>query len=352
MELPVIIIAAYNRPKSLNRLLFSLDNAEFEVFPKLIISIDGGGSSDVVEVAKNYRWKGEKELIIHEENKGLKKHILFCGDLTEKYNDIILLEEDLFVSRFFYNYAKEALYYYNNNQSVAGISLYQYEYIEADDLPFKPLVDGYDTYFIQTASSWGQAWNKKQWQGFKRWYKNNEIWDDKDSRLPADVLNWPETSWKKYFIKYLVETDKYFVFPRISLSTNCGDAGTNNSYKNTLHQVNFLIGAKKWDFAPRDKGILYNAFFNVLNLENLRVKVKNTTNNLELIPLELNITEGLSPLISNDNINDLKSKTYKKQYNLSYKVIKKIQNELPSLRLQVLTQTKYWLIKKLIKWFR
>ena len=40
------------------------------------------------------------------------------------------------------------------------------------------------------------------------------------------MVSWPDTSWKKHFCAYLIHTDKYFVFPRISLTTNFNDPGT------------------------------------------------------------------------------------------------------------------------------
>lgn len=350
MSLPVIVIPAYNRPGSLKRLLFSISNAKFNEYPLLIISIDGEGSKDVVKIAKDFDWPGPKEVFEHEQNKGLKEHILFCGDLTEKYNEIIILEEDLFVSRFFYDYAKKALTFYKADNCIGGISLYQYEYIEANDCPFRALVDGYDTYFIQTASSWGQAWNKRHWQEFTNWYSQNNKWDAKDTRLPNDVLSWPETSWKKYFIKYLVDTNRYFVFPRISLTTNFGDPGTNNGYKNTLHQVNLLIGEKYWQFVPLERAIKYDVFFNVSNLENFSVNslLNPSKSEFELKPIELNITEGLNQYISKKELNKIKRKNYKEQFNLSYRTVQSIQNELPSLKVQVFNHAKYWFKKRFL----
>ena len=347
---PVIVIPTYNRPDSLKRLLFSIENANFIDYPTLIFSIDGGGSDEILNIANNFPWPGHKVILSHKVNLGLKEHILKCGDLSEKYESIILLEEDLFVSKYFYAYAKESLNYYKENDAIGGISLYQYEYIENEDLPFKPLVDGFDTYFIQTASSWGQAWSKKQWLSFKQWYNHNKTWDNSDERLPLDVLNWPETSWKKYYIKYLVATNKYFVFPRVSLTTNFGDPGTNNGYKNNLHQVNLLIGDKKWHFASLELGIKYDVQFEVENLIDF-ISDNNKTNNLqiEMNPLELNVVMGIMDLSTyNKQLEILKieNQDYKLLNNLSDKTIRRIQNEMPSLKRQVFNQIKYLIFKK------
>jgi glycosyltransferase involved in cell wall biosynthesis len=347
-----VVIPTYNRPKALERLLFSLDNAVYKALPVLIISIDGGADERVVKVAEAFNWKGEKKIIKQQSNLGLKNHILSCGDLTATYDDVIILEDDLFVSRYYYDYTIQALHFYKNSPRVAGISLYQYQYNEYEDLPFSPLVDGYDSYFIQNASSWGQAWSKQQWEQFKNWYLKNDIWDPKDERLPSAVLSWPETSWKKFFIKYLIVTEQYFVYPRISLSTNFGDPGTNNGYKNNLHQVNLLIGEKQWQFANLNEGICYDAFFEIEGLH--KFNKQNVLNqkdiSFDLLPIELNVTEGLATADQlKAHIVDLKNRDdYKlKVLNLSYITITYIQNRLPSL----ITQLKHQIVYKLKKIF-
>ena len=92
MEIP-IVIAAFNRALCLNRLLQSLSRAKFDNEVKLIISIDGGGPTDVLEISEKFKWRyGTKELIYHESNSGLRDHILFCGSLSSKYDGIIQYE--------------------------------------------------------------------------------------------------------------------------------------------------------------------------------------------------------------------------------------------------------------------
>ncbi len=59
---PAIIIPAYNRPDSLRRLLSFIDAASFiyDDIP-LVISVDGGGDINVVELANSFEWKyGQK----------------------------------------------------------------------------------------------------------------------------------------------------------------------------------------------------------------------------------------------------------------------------------------------------
>jgi len=241
LNIPIVVIA-YNRKESLLRLLSSLDRARYPGQVKLIISIDGGGSSDVVNCARSFSWPhGEKQVIVREQNVGLRDHVLQCGRLTSEYDGIVLLEDDLYVSPHFYSFVLQAHSAYQDNNQLAGVALYSHQYNETARLPFKPIDDGYDVFFMQLACSWGQSWLKHQWESFDSWYEKNKDTDlTSDRGLPPDIRIWP-ASWKKYFIKYLVETDRYFVYPRVSLSTNFGDPGEHHSGEK-LYQAALLYG--------------------------------------------------------------------------------------------------------------
>jgi len=72
-----IIVVGYNRPKAIERLLNSLLKASYPRAVDLIISIDGEGENSVKEIAANFTWPhGEKRLIFHDNNLGLRNHVL------------------------------------------------------------------------------------------------------------------------------------------------------------------------------------------------------------------------------------------------------------------------------------
>lgn len=232
MTNPVIVVVAFNRIESLKRICRSLDRMiEPQGDVSLIISIDnnGGKNQDVIDYAHQYNWKfGPKEVRVKEKNTGLKAHIISCGDLTEEFGDVIILEDDLFVSPYFLDYVKEAQQFYRNEEKIAGISLYNYrltDIIWNNKLPFIPVTNHSDVYFMQIASSWGQSWSREQWKGFREWF-NTDPDLSKITGMPYEVINWPKSSWKKFFIGYLVYTNKFFVYPNKSLSTNFNDPGT------------------------------------------------------------------------------------------------------------------------------
>lgn len=261
-----IVIAAYNRVNCLERLLQSLVRASFPVDIELIISVDGGGSCDVVKLANDFIWPhGTKKVIIHDENLGLKNHILKCGKISKQYDGVILLEDDLYVSPCFYSYILNVESKYADNKSIAGIALYSHLYNETACLPFSAITDEFDVYFMQLACSWGQCWLTDQWREFEDWYStNNQSKLYNDVSLPPDVLLWPDTSWKKYFIKYMIESNKFFVYPRISLVTNFGDSGQHHD-GTRIFQVPLLLNEKKYvlpDF--EESKCKYDAFCEIL----------------------------------------------------------------------------------------
>ncbi len=238
MKLP-IVVCAFERPKSLERLLKSLIIAQYPNGRQidLIISIDYTKLKKCYSIAKNFEWPyGNKEIIQQTKRLGLRKHIIQCGNIALENDGVIILEDDCFVSKDFYKYSLKVIDFYKSDPKIAGLSLYSYSFNENASMPFNPLFDGHDIYFMQIPSSLGQIWTKHQWSSFIDYYANNPELSYKD-QLPLNVINWPETSWKKIFYKYMVEKDLFFVYPHNSHTTNFGDPGTHTSFPVQLWQV-------------------------------------------------------------------------------------------------------------------
>ena len=277
LKLPAIVVVTYNRTESLKRLLNSIDRADYTGYENvpLVISVDKSDRSEVLDIATSFVWKhGKKEIIEHKSNLGLRKHILACGDLTERYGAVIVLEDDLLVSPAFYDYAVQAMNFYDNDSAVSGIALYSYDYNDWARVPFTPIDDGYDNYFFQCATSWGQMWTCQQWSGFKLWYaSNSDLIINGEMGLPPSVINWPQTSWKKYFVAYTVTENKYFVYPRTSLTTNFGDAGTHVKVSSPEYQVSLMLRTKSYKFSHLEDSLcIYDVFY---ELEARCIKVFN-----------------------------------------------------------------------------
>ena len=262
---PAIVIVAFNRKNSLQRLLQGIGNATYKVADiPLIISIDfAPDNHDVVDLANAFEWRyGEKKIVYQTENLGLRKHILQCGAYAVSFGAAIILEDDLYVSPNYYQYTSEALQFANNKPYIAGISLYSHQFNVHSRSNFSPLLDGYDNWYFQFASSWGQAWTKIQWESFYGWYITQEVLEPHPS-LPDNVTRWSEKSWLKYFIAYLVETDTYFLYPRASYTTNFSDMGTHVGKDTTTFQVPLDFGKTlQFRFSTlEDSSSVYDVFY-------------------------------------------------------------------------------------------
>lgn len=267
IKTPAIIISAYNREKSLIRLLDSLAKSSYQSNKiPLVISIDKSNNSNILTIAEKFNWEyGEKKIIHHSKKLGLKAHILFCLKKVEEYESIILLEDDLIVSKYFYNYSLQSLKYYYNETEIAGISLYNYNFTEALQdggiYPFHAIDDDSDIYFMRVPSSWGLAINTNMWKIFNNWYqKHLEI--DKADELPSFIKSWPKTSWKKHLFHYMIAENKYFIYPRLSHTSNFNDKGTSNTITNQIFQVPLALKDKKLNLKKlTNNSIIYDEYF-------------------------------------------------------------------------------------------
>lgn len=261
-----IVAVGYNRLKSLQRLLISIEEARYDIEDvHLYISIDNSGDDSIVLMASNFIWThGPKTILTYPYRLGLKNHILRCGDLLLKHDAIIVLEDDLMVSEWFYQYAQHAVAYYSNDDRIAGISLYNYQWNEFVNYPFIAAPSEFSTYFLQLAQSWGQIWMKKQWADFKEWMQQNDSDLVNGDNIPESVCAWKSSSWKKFHIKYCVEQNKYFVQPYISFATCFSEIGEHCVNKMTILQVPLYSGTSldlRFPAFTDEGSVFYDVFF-------------------------------------------------------------------------------------------
>lgn len=273
MNIP-IVIAAYDRPASLARLLSSLTNAEYpdENDIELIISIDYSGDNDCRKIAVEFDWThGKKTVICHKNHLGLREHIIRCGDLSLNYNGIIILEDDLIVSPAFYYYSLEVSRFYSKSERIAGISLYSYERNEFCDLPYSPIRDGKDSYFMKVPSSWGQIFLKDHWLKFID-SVNNGLDLNIEDFLPDPIFKWPDTSWKKLYFKHMLANDLYFVYPIDSYTSNLGEKGTH--YATEVSYLKTKIALKRDNFLFSGYNETYNIYDQFMEWEPKKIFTK------------------------------------------------------------------------------
>lgn len=258
-----IVAVGYNRLLSLSRLLDSLSAAEYSSNDvPLVLCIDASGHQQLYDYVKNFEWKhGEKYVIIQKERLGLKKHIYFCGDLTRYFKAVVLLEDDLYVSPYFYDYVEKTVEKYGDNPRVSQISLYKNEGNGYAGLPFHPLENGNDVFLLQDVSTWGECWTEQMWYGFKEWLEKCSDEDIMTAEMPVQIKRW-DRAWSKYFNAYVDKTNRFNVFPYIPLSTNFGDVGEHGGSNNANVQVHMLWGKKNYVFGDFDTLERYDFFFN------------------------------------------------------------------------------------------
>lgn len=263
-----IVVVGYNRLSSIKRLLQSLDKANYpsDDIP-LVISIDASGDEDLYNYVRNYKWEhGDLFVFIREERLGLKNHIFACADLTRYFRAVILLEDDLFVSPYFYDYVNSCLEFYDNEGKVACIGLYSYTSNIYAALPFVPYQGEYDVYGIQATITWGECWNTRMWSDFRRWMSANPDIDWEHLDIPQNVKAF-KRAWSKYFTAYLSTTDRFVVAPYKSYTTNFSEAGEHRDFVDTCVQVPIVRRHELLKFGHIDAIQKYDSYFNPLGLE-------------------------------------------------------------------------------------
>lgn len=262
-----IVVVGYNRLRSLTRLLDSLNSAEYTSNDvPLIISIDASENEDLYRYVEEYEWHhGVKYVNIEKNRLGLKNHILQCGDLTKFFKAIALFEDDIYVSPCFYNYLIQVVDKYGNDERICEISLYRNEIVGRRGFYFDVLHDGTDFFLWQDVSTWGECWTNQMWNGFREWLNNHDDNYINQMDIPDFVKGWTR-AWSKYYIAYVVDTNKYVLFPHISVTTNFNDAGGEHGGGNNAVQVNLLQGNRSYIFPEIGNIIRYDIYTNNLKI--------------------------------------------------------------------------------------
>lgn len=263
-----IIAVGYNRPDGMARLLNSIGEADFQNDTvDLLVSIDKGQRQDEVKkVADSFDWQyGQKIVRAFPERQGLRNHIINCGDFTLEYKAVVILEDDITVSKGFYSYVKQSVDFYGNNNRIGGISLYKHSFNVNVGHFFEPEFNGYDAYLMQFAQSWGQCWTTSMWRGFKEWYNNNEkevFQKNKElcDNMPDYILAWDSKSWMKFYMAYIVEKDLYYVYPHHSLTTNHSETGEHNDVANCHFQVSLASAPMVYRLPQFEDAVKYDIF--------------------------------------------------------------------------------------------
>ena len=310
-----IIINAYNRPKSIQRLLSSIKHADIDEGANLVFSLEYDPHPEVLSQVNDFEWSyGKKEILRHEKKLGLIGHFLFCGGLTKKYGEIIYLEDDLFMSKGFYKYSQHVLEQYRDVENLAGFSLNALWFNGYLHMPFHPIDDGNGCFFLQVPWFQGQIYTPKQWAHFENWY-SQKLSMSEDLLIHDLFRNYKlKDEWFPMKTQYLIETNKHYCFPRVAHCVNFGDIGVHFKKTTNFFQTELSLSNQKPSLLPFTECLaVYDSFY-----ELKPEKLKQLVPHLKKydIELDLNGSKDLSKIKSEYVITAVKPNKYEASYGL------------------------------------
>ena len=262
---PAIVVVAYRRAASLARLLHGLRAADYPADTRvpLVISVDGGPDRDVevVRLAEELAWPaGPIEVNAHDRHLGLIDHLLWCGDLADRFGAVAILEEDLAVSPRWHAYVTAALSAIHGDPRVALAVLGAPWFNGFSGDPFMPLEDGADVFYGRFPFTAGLAITADQWTRLR------PALGDRGPVLPHPGLHaayrrlGPD-EWLPRLARHLVAAERHILFPRVSLAVQWGDAGTHFGRPTRFFQAPLERGRAAWSFHGLDAAdAVYDGF--------------------------------------------------------------------------------------------
>lgn len=235
-SLAPIIIFTYNRLNTLELVIKYLQRNILANKTDLFIFSDNAKKDKDIESVNKVRSflhtiEGFKSLTIIErkENYGLAKNIIEgVTDIIDKYEKVIVLEDDLITSRNFLSYMNQALDFYEDDERIFAISGY------TGNLPsLKNLED--EGYLSYRPSSWGWATWKKEWikndwkvKDFDAFIQNKDAIKTFNrggidmTRMLKHCIEGKNHSWAIRWSYTMYKLDKYCFYPKISKIQNVG----------------------------------------------------------------------------------------------------------------------------------
>jgi hypothetical protein len=289
-----IAIFTYKRLNYLKILIDSLKRNSLSKNSVVFFFSDGWKcDSDIDDVSNVRKYiaqvSGFKKIfiILRPKNYGLSKNIIDGINFVLKNNKkIIVLEEDLKLSKNFLTFINSGLKIYENETRVASINGWFFPLSNKKNIE--------DTFFIRGADCWGwgtwrRAWKKFDTDGQRllnkiRKNKLEKLFNFNNSfnymKMLQDQINKKNQSWAiRWYASTFLE-NMYTLHPRLSLVENTGTKNGENSKFDFLN-ISSSISKKKYQPLTKIKIIeSYNArkaienFFNKNILYKLKERIK------------------------------------------------------------------------------
>ena len=239
-ELAPIVLFCYNRPRHTEQTLAALSQNLLADHSELFIFCDGPKPDATTEqldriaevrvIAKSKLWCGKVNIIEREINKGLASSIIAgVTEVVNRFERIIVLEDDLITSKYFLEYMNSGLNKFEDAEKVMQISGHQFP------ISYTPVNS---SALVPFATSWGWATWKRSWAHFspqcldaRELLKNTDIKQgfdvdgvypftemlNKQLSVSSNIDSWAvRWWWRIYIMKGLT------LFPAVSLVSNIG----------------------------------------------------------------------------------------------------------------------------------
>lgn len=242
-----IVIFAFNRLEPLKTCVASLLSNSEAAESDFIVFVDGArvgkeGEDEKVKSVQRYvkSITGFKSLtyFFAEQNKGLANSIIDGSTyVVKKYGRIIVVEDDLYVSKSFLRFMNEMLDTFENDERIMQVSGYGCKLTRLCDYP-------YDAYLNERAHSWTWAtwenrwktvdWDVKDYDELLKSPKLQKSFNKRGSDLFGMLKGYMEKKNKSWYIRFnysMFKQHKYSIMPVKSLvrnegfgadATNCG----------------------------------------------------------------------------------------------------------------------------------
>lgn len=231
-----LILFTYNRLKETKKTIENLIKADLFSQTDIYIYSDGPKNLETEELVKNVReylkgLSGYKniKIVYSKINKGLAKSIIQgVTEIIKEYDVVIVLEDDLLISKDFLIYMNDALNIYKNRDEIWSISGFGPNINIPSD--YKE-----DIYLTLRGCSWGwgtwrDRWQTVEWEikDFEKMKKSNKLkkrfnssGNDMFKMLELQMLN-KINSWAIRWCYTQFKQQKYTIYPIISKVKNIG----------------------------------------------------------------------------------------------------------------------------------
>ena len=269
-NLAPVLIFAYNRPDHFLNLMNSLQNNENASKSDIYIFIDGVNDDShiesnrkVIEIAEK-DWEFESVQITKRNiNIGLKENIISgITEIIDEHKKVIVLEDDLILSKYFLNFMNHSLNKYENQDKVWHINGFNYKTF---------LRNSNSSFFSSHMNCWGWGTWKNNWKELEN-NLQNKIKEEEINRFNFDgfirnnyqqiVLNEEKkiNTWAIFWYQTIFLNSGLCLMPNKSLVYNAGFDGTGINTSEQKYKLQKLSDTEIAKYPPKIKENSFNKF--------------------------------------------------------------------------------------------